>query len=49
MEIGNGGLRPAVAVQFATPTDRGRVIVGVQVGKRGSDQGQTTPILAEVE
>ena len=49
MKMGDGGFRPAFNVQFATTTDRARVIVGVAVTNRGSDMGQTTPMLEQIE
>lgn len=48
MKMGDGGFRPAFNVQFATTTDRARVIVGVDVTNRGSDMGETTPMLAQI-
>ena len=36
-------------MQLATTTDRARVIVGVEVTNRGSDMGQATPMLDQVE
>ena len=49
MKMGDGGFRPAFNVQFATTTDKARVIVGVEVTNRGSDSGQSTPMLEQVE
>jgi transposase len=49
MKMGDGGFRPAYNVQFATTTDQARVIVGVSVTNRGSDQGQSTPMLEQIE
>lgn len=49
MKMGDGGFRPAFNVQFATTTDEARVIVGVAVSNRGSDMGQSTPMLEQVE
>ena len=49
MKMGDGGFRPAVNVQFATTTDTARVIVGVELTNRGSDQGETTPMLEQIE
>jgi len=49
MKMADGGFRPAFNVQLATTTDRARVIVGVEVTNRGSDMGQTTPMLDQVE
>jgi transposase len=49
MKMADGGFRPAYNVQFATTTDAARVIVGVAVSNRGSDQGESTPMLAQIE
>jgi transposase len=49
MKMADGGFRPAYNVQLATTTDGARVIVGVDVTQRGSDQGQTTPMIAQIE
>jgi transposase len=49
MKMGDGGFRPAFNVQLATTTDEARVIVGVAVTNRGSDQGQSTPMLEQIE
>ena len=49
MKMGDGGFRPAFNLQFATTTDKARVIVGVEVTNRGSDAGQSTPMLEQVE
>jgi transposase len=49
MKMGDGGFRPAFNVQFATTTDAARVIAGVAVTTRGSDMGETTPMLAQIE
>jgi transposase len=49
MKMGDGGFRPAFNVQFATTTDRARVIVGVAVTNRGSDMGEATPMIAQIE
>lgn len=49
MKMPDGGYRPAYNVQFATTTDAARVIVGVDVINRGSDAGQSTPMIAQVE
>jgi hypothetical protein len=49
MKMPDGGFRPAFNVQVATTTDAARVIVGVSVTNRGSDQGQTSPMLAQIE
>jgi transposase len=49
MKMGDGGFRPAFNMQLATTTDPARVIVGVEVTNRGSDMGQATPMLDQVE
>ena len=49
MKMGDGGFRPAFNVQFATTADPGRIIVGVAVTNRGSDAGQSTPMLQQIE
>jgi hypothetical protein len=49
MTMPDGGLRPAFNVQLATTTDAARAIVGVSVTNRGSDQGQATPMLEQIE
>jgi hypothetical protein len=41
--------RPACNIQLATTTDAARAIVGVSVTNRGSDQGQATPMLEQIE
>ena len=49
MKMGDGGFRPAFNVQFATTADEARVIVGVDVSNRGSDAGQSIPMLEQIE
>jgi len=49
MKMPDGGFRPAFNVQLATTTDTARAIVGVSVTNRGSDQGQATPMLEQIE
>jgi transposase len=49
MKMGDGGFRPAFNVQFATTTDAARVIVGVEATNRGSDAGQSPPMLEQIE
>ena len=49
MKMGDGGFRPAFNVQFATTADEARIIVGVEVTNRGSDAGQSTPMLQQIE
>lgn len=47
MKMGDGGFRPAFNLQFATDT-ASRVIVGVSVSNAGTDMGQLTPMLEEI-
>lgn len=49
MKMGDGGFRPAFNLQFATSTDAARLIVGVDVTNRGSDRGQATPMIEQIE
>ncbi|MGH8296835.1 MAG: IS1182 family transposase [Steroidobacteraceae bacterium] len=49
MKMADGGFRPAYNVQLATTTDATRAIVGVAVTQRGTDQGEATPMLAQIE
>ena len=49
MKMPDGGFRPAFNVQLATTTDAARAIVGVSVTNPGSDQGQATPMLEQIE
>ena len=49
MKRGDGGFRPAYNIQFATTTDAARVIVGHHVTNRGSDMGESTPMLEQIE
>jgi transposase len=49
MKMGDGGFRPAFNVQLATTTDKARVIVGVEVTNRGTDQGEATPMIEQIE
>ena len=48
MKMADGGVRPALNVQFATTTGT-QVIVGVQVVNVGSDSGQMAPMLEHLE
>jgi len=48
MKMADGGYRPAYNVQFSTATDS-QIIVGVDVSNIGSDQGQLSPMLDQVE
>jgi len=48
MKMPDGGFRPAYNVQFATTTEGG-VIVGVDVTNEGTDGGQMTPMLEQIE
>jgi len=48
MKMGDGGWRPAFNVQLAVDTES-RVIVGVDVTSQGSDLGQMSPMLEQIE
>lgn len=48
MKMANGGYNPAYNAQLCTETE-GQVIVGVAVLREGADQGQLSPMLAQVE
>ncbi|MBK6974875.1 MAG: IS1182 family transposase [Sterolibacteriaceae bacterium] len=48
MKMGDGGFRPAYNVQFGTDTES-QVIVGLNVLRSGSDQGQMVPMVNQVE
>jgi transposase len=48
MKMADGGFRPAYNVQFSTATDT-QLIIGVDVCNIGSDLGQLSPMLAQVE
>ena len=48
MKMADGGFRPAYNVQFTTTTDS-QIIVGVDVNNIGSDLGQLSPMLDQVE
>lgn len=48
MRMADGGFRPGYNVQLATDADS-RIIVGVRVTNSGSDLGQMTPMLEEIE
>jgi transposase len=48
MKMADGGFRPAYNVQFSTTTDS-QIIVGVEVNNCGSDAGQLSPMLDQVE
>jgi transposase len=48
MKMGDGGFRPAYNVQFATDT-ASQIIVGVDVSSAGSDQGQMSPMVEQIE
>jgi transposase len=48
MRMADGGYRPAFNMQFAVDTET-RAIVGVGVTNSGSDMGQITPMLEDVE
>lgn len=48
MKMGDGGVRPAVNVQFATDSSA-RVIVGVEVSNDGTDGSKLPPMLDQLE
>ena len=48
MKMADGGFRPVYNVQLSTTTDR-QIIVGVEVNNCGSDAGQLSPMLDQVE
>lgn len=48
MKMADGGFRPAYNVQFSTTTGS-QIIVGVDVNNIGSDLGQLSPMLDQVE
>lgn len=48
MKMPDGGFRPAYNVQFATDT-QSQVIVGVDVVNEGTDAGQLTPLVEQIE
>lgn len=48
MKMGDGGYRPAVNMQYATDTVT-RLVVGVDVTNVGTDAGQLTPMLTQVQ
>lgn len=48
MKMADGGYRPAFNVQFSTAC-QGQVIVGVEVVREGTDQGQLPPMLEQIE
>jgi transposase len=48
MKMGDGGFRPAWNVQLGSDT-RSRIIAGVSVDNRGSDRGDLSPMLAQIQ
>jgi transposase len=48
MKMADGGFRPAYNVEYATTCD-GQVVVGVDVVTVGSDHGQMSPMLDQIE
>ena len=48
MKMADGGFRPAYNGQFAVDTAT-QVVVGVDVSNEGSDQGQMSPMLGQLE
>jgi transposase len=49
MKMGDGGFRPAVNMQFATTTDKARMIVGVTVTSNGTDAEEAVPMMEVIE
>lgn len=49
MKMPDGGFRPAYNVQFATTTDKARVIVGVSASNQGSDAKQSPAMVDQIE
>ena len=48
MKFANGGFGPGLNVQFATDTES-QIIVGVDVTNSGSDQGEMSPMVEQIE
>lgn len=48
MKMADGGFRPAYNAQFAVDTET-QIVVGVDLGNHGSDQGQLVPMLEQIE
>lgn len=48
MKMADGGYRPAYNIHYSTDCHK-QVIVGVEVLKTGSDQGQVKPMLEQIE
>lgn len=48
MKMADAGFRPAFNTQFVT-APRGQIIVGVDVTDRGTDQGQLTPMVEQLQ
>ena len=48
MKMANGGFNPAFNVQFAADT-QSQVIVGVEVTNQGTDAGQLTPMVQQIQ
>ena len=48
MKMGDGGFRPAWNVQIGSDTGS-RIIAGISVDNRGSDRGDLSPMLAQIE
>ena len=48
MKMADGGFRPALNVQFATDVES-QIIVGVEVTNSGSDQGEMSPMVEQIE
>jgi transposase len=48
MKMADGGFRPAYNAQFAVDTET-QIVVGVDVGNQGSDQGRLVPMIEQLE
>lgn len=48
MKMGDGGFRPAYNAQLATDTES-QVVVGVDLSNKGSDLGQMSPMIEQIE
>ena len=48
MKMADGGFRPGYNAQFAVDTET-QIVVGVDLGNHGSDQGQLVPMLEQLE
>lgn len=48
MKMADGGFRPAFNAQFAVDTET-QIVVGVDLGNQGTDQGRLVPMLEQLE